>query len=386
MAENPGSQILVVDDDLAVRELLAEGLGSLGHEVELAGDAGKARELFGDGGRYPLVLCDIEMPGETGVELLHHLKTTDPDCDVVMVTGVVDVEVALGTIRKGASDYLTKPFSFEEVRWTVDRVLEKRQLVRENREYQQQLEVKVEERTRELLSSHEKIKALNRDLEIAYDATLEALVTALDYRDNETQGHSLRVVYFTELIAKKMRVGGSELTDIRRGAMLHDVGKIGVPDSILRKPGPLDEGEWEIMRQHPELGYRMLEGIQFLAEASRIVLTHQERWDGDGYPLKLRGTDIPLGSRIFAVADTFDAMTSDRPYRKALSHDVARQEMIDHRGTQFDPAVVDAFISVEKKTWLKVRERVHEEVKSRATSRLPETLWAKVAQGGGKAG
>jgi putative nucleotidyltransferase with HDIG domain len=361
------TRILVVDDELAVRELLEEQLGALGWEVSTASNAGEARELFGDGGNFPLVLCDIEMPGETGIDLLHHLKATDPDCDVVMVTGVVDVEVALGTIREGATDYLTKPFSLEGVRWTVDRVVEKRRLVRENREYQLHLERKVEERTSEVRKLHENLRQ-------SYDATLEALVIALDYRDNETQGHSIRVVYYTELIALQMGVSEPELTRVKRGAMLHDVGKIGIPDSILRKPGPLDEEEWAIMRLHPEMGYEMLRGIDFLEDAATIVLTHQERYDGRGYPAGLQGDAIPLGSRIFAVVDTFDAMTSNRPYRDALPYEVARQELIDHAGTQFDPRVVEAFVSIDEKTWRGVRERVREEIRTRSSSGLPDVL------------
>ena len=358
------TRILVVDDELAVRELLEEQLGALGWEVSTASNAAEARERFEDGGGFPLVLCDIEMPGETGIELLHHLKETDPDCDVVMVTGVVDVEVALGALRQGATDYLTKPFSLEGVRWTVDRVLEKRRLVRENREYQLHLERKVEERTREVRRLHENLRQ-------SYDATL---VIALDYRDNETQGHSIRVVAYAELIARQMSVTEPELTKVKRGAMLHDVGKIGIPDSILRKPGPLDQEEWAIMRRHPELGYKMLRGIEFLEDAAHIVLTHQERFDGRGYPAGLKGEEIPLGSRIFAVVDTFDAMTSNRPYRDALPYEVARQELLDHSGTQFDPRVVEAFISIDEKTWLGVREKVRKEIRSRSSSGLPELL------------
>src|SRR5262249_15642072 len=164
--------------------------------------------------------------------------------------------------------------------------------------------------------------------------------------DTETQGHSLRVVAYTVEIARAMSVGEPALTDIRRGALLHDIGKIGIPDAILRKPGRLDKAEWEIMRRHPDLGHNMLAAIRCVDAAREIVRSHEERWDGTGYPRGLAGEAIPIGARIFAVADTFDAMTSPRPYRVGLPYEVARQEIVDFRGSQFDPAVVEAFLRI----------------------------------------
>jgi putative nucleotidyltransferase with HDIG domain len=257
----------------------------------------------------------------------------------------VDLEVAIGAIRRGAADYVTKPFNLEEVQIVIERTLEKRRLIRENREYQQTLERKVEERTREL--------------EESYESTLEAMITALDFRDNETMGHSRRVVEYAMIVARTMGVGEPELTWIRRGAILHDVGKIGVSDAILRKPGKLDAAEWDEMKRHPEMGYRMLKHIRFLAPALDIVHCHQERWDGSGYPRGLKGYEIPLGARIFAAVDTFDAMTSDRPYRAALAIEVAREEIRRFSGTQFDPDVAAAFLSIDERVWHEIRARVH---------------------------
>ncbi len=188
-------------------------------------------------------------------------------------------------------------------------------------------------------------------------------MTALDFRDNETQGHSYRVVEYAVLVAKQMGIVEPELTRIRRGAILHDLGKLGVSDAVLRKPAKLDEEEWKEMRRHPEMGYRMLKDIRFLQSSLDIVLSHQERYDGTGYPQGLKGEQIPLGARIFAVADTFDAMTSDRPYRNALDIAAAREEIRRFSNSQFDPRVADAFLSIEESTWRDIRKRVHQKVR-----------------------
>jgi len=349
-------RVLVVDDDAEVRSVLRQDLELLGHAVEEAGSAVTARSVFGTGGRFELVLCDIDMPGERGTELLAWIKRTDPDAAVVMVTGISDAPTAVGAMLKGASDYVCKPFSLAEVRARTDQALEKRRLLIENRHYQDHLERLVEERTHEVLSAMAEIRGLHDDLRGAYDATLAALLTALDKRDNETQGHSLRVVACTGRLAKELVIVEPELTSILRGALLHDVGKIGVPDAILRKPGKLDRDEWLVMKKHPELGYEMLRDVGFLREAALVVLTHQERFDGSGYPRGLKGEEIPIGARIFACADALDAMTSDRPYRKALPYERVRQEVIDFAGTQFDPLVVEAFLRVPPDDWRRIRE------------------------------
>ena len=343
----PPVRILVTDDEISIREVLADGLETFGFSVVQAGNADEAFKRIREGG-IDLVLSDIDMPGESGVALLGRIKAHDPDIEVILVTGVVDVDTAVGTIRQGAADYVTKPFNLEEVHIVVERTLEKRRLIRENREYQQGLETKVAERT--------------RDLEESYESTLDALVTALDFRDNETHGHSRRVVEYAVMVAQAMGVVEPEMAWIRRGAILHDVGKIGVPDAILRKPGKLDASEWEEMKRHPEMGYRMLKHIRFLEPALVIVYCHQERWDGSGYPRGLRGEEIPLGARIFAAVDTFDAMTSDRPYRAAMSIEAARDEIRRFSGVQFDPQVAEAFLAIDETVWREIRDRVHREV------------------------
>jgi response regulator RpfG family c-di-GMP phosphodiesterase len=340
-------RLLIVDDEEAIREVLAEGLEAFGYETRSEHDPARAYDAV-EQGIVDLVLSDIDMPGQSGLDLLKNIKAHDPDVDVIMVTGMADAETAVRSIREGASDYVTKPFNLDEVGLVVDRVLRQRRLVDENRAYQQRLEEMVAERT--------------RDLEASYEATLQSLVTALDLRDSETEGHSARVVEYAKILSDRLGIEEPELTSIRLGAILHDVGKIGVSDSILRKPGPLDPDEWTEMRKHPEMGYRMLQGIPFLEPALAVVLAHQERWDGTGYPKGLRGDKIPLAARIFAVVDTFDAMTSDRPYRKALTIGRAREEVRLFAGKQFDPRVAEVFLSVPEATWKEIRERVHREV------------------------
>ncbi|MCH7779368.1 MAG: HD domain-containing protein, partial [Acidobacteria bacterium] len=340
---------------------LAEGLGAFGFETEMASDADEAMEIL-EKERFHLLLTDIDMPGRTGIDLMGDARKLFPDLDVIMVTGVVDAKTAIQAIREGAADYLTKPFNLEEVQIVVERTFEKRRLIAENRSYQEHLEDLVELRTAEVVEKHGEIERLYSELQDSYESSLQTLVTALDFRDNETQGHSYRVVQYAVMVAKVMGIGEPDLTWIRRGAILHDVGKIGIPDAILKKPGKLDPKEWKVMKRHPEMGYRMLEHIRFLEPALDIVLSHQERFDGSGYPRGLKGEEIPRGARVFAVVDTFDAMTSDRPYRKALSIDDACNEIKEWSGRQFDPAVAEAFLSLPVDSWREVRERVHREV------------------------
>jgi putative nucleotidyltransferase with HDIG domain len=203
------------------------------------------------------------------------------------------------------------------------------------------------------------------DLQASYDSTLDALAAALDLRDRETEGHSRRVVEYTARLARQIGLDPERITTIRRGALIHDIGKIGVPDAVLHKPGALDAEERKIIEKHPQAGYEMLLGIDYLREEIQIVLAHQEKYDGTGYPLGLKGDAIPLGARLFAIADTFDALMSDRPYRKGRPYEVARQIMIDESGKQFDPLAVQAFCAVPPEEWTAIRTMVMEEVSKR---------------------
>jgi len=361
--------ILIVDDDQAIRDLLSEGLSGSGYSCDTARNGAEGLHRLRSTS-FEVVVSDIDMPEMDGVQLLQEIKRIHPDTEIIMLTGVVDVETAIQSMRLGAHDYLTKPFNLAEMRITVERALEKRRLIRENREYQRNLEARVEERTAELSRKSREVEDLFNRLRSSYQTTLETLATALDTRDTETLGHSLRVASYTVAVARRMGVVDPELTDIYRGALLHDVGKIGIPDAILRKPGKLTPEEWVEMRKHPEIGYRILQGINFLEAARDIVLSHQETYDGSGYPRGLKGKDIPLGARVFAVVDTLDAMTSDRPYRKALPYDAARNEILRFSGTQFDPDVVRVFLEIPDDEWAEIQSRVMREVLARAEVRF----------------
>jgi putative nucleotidyltransferase with HDIG domain len=218
---------------------------------------------------------------------------------------------------------------------------------------------KLKQQNAALESANLEIKKVSAELVVTYNSTLEALVNALEARDHETKGHSVRVARYMLNIAEALGVkpGTKEWTDMQHGALLHDVGKIGVPDAILLKPGKLTKDEWERMRLHPEIGYAILREVRFLQGAAEIVLAHHERWDGLGYPKKLKAEEIPLGSRIFSVVDTFDSMTSDRPYRKAMDPSEALNEILRCSGTQFDPLVVEAFLDIYQ-DWVIERERL----------------------------
>jgi putative nucleotidyltransferase with HDIG domain len=340
--------ILIVDDEEPIRDVLASLLEAGGHTCTTAVNGAEAIERL-QAGSFDLVLSDILMPVMDGVVLLQRIREKQPDLPVVMVTAMHDISAAIGALRAGAYDYLLKPFEKDQLYFSVRRALDHRRLVLENRKYQEGLERLVSERTSQL-------SAALRELEQSYDYTLEALGGALDLKDAETEGHCQRVTAYTILIARVMGIEQQELHQIARGAFLHDIGKMGIPDGILRKPAPLSDAERKIMRTHCEIGYNVLEDIPFLRPAAEIVLAHQEHYDGNGYPNGLRGEEIPLGARIFAVADALDAMISDRPYRKAVPIATAREEIRRCSGTQFDPAVVKAFLAFPEETWLRYRD------------------------------
>lgn len=329
-------RILVVDDDAGVRSVISILLADEGYEVSVASDASAALAIA-TAEPIDLVISDLKMPGKDGLWLLDRLHVERPDTAVIMVTAVGDTRAAVECLRKGVSDYLLKPPKITDLIRAIERALARRHMELARRSYQKSLEKTIEEKTARL-------RGALFEVESAYTNTLDALVAALDAREHETSDHSQRVVRYTAAIAREMGVEEPELGAICRGALLHDIGKIGVSDAVLLKPGPLTSAEWAEMRRHPEIGYEILRNIPFLHEPAEIVLAHQERWDGKGYPRGLKGEAIPLGARIFAVADTLDAMTSDRPYRKGVSFAVARAEIVRCSGTQFDPEVVRAFL------------------------------------------
>ena len=335
-------RILIVDDEREITEILADLL-SEEYECLKAGSAEQALECLRVG-EFHLVISDITMPGMSGLEMIPHVKQLSPDTVVVMISGMQTVESAIGALRLGAFDYLMKPFDLRQVEAVVKRALEYHELVVAKRRYENHLEELVEQRTVEL------DRALN-SLEAAYRSTLKALTAALETRDSETHGHSERVVTYSLRLGREYGLNSEQMKSLEFGSLLHDIGKIGVPDSILRKPAKLTEEEWVRMREHPLHGQQILRGIEFLQGAARVVAQHHEQWDGSGYPVGLRAEEIDVCARIFSVADAFDAITSDRVYRRGKSYEAAAQELDDWAGRQFDPKVVEAFHRVPKEDW-----------------------------------
>lgn len=278
-------RILVVDDEEAIREIVSSMLTTANYQCRQAASGLEALSLLDSGEDFSLMLSDLMMAGMDGIGLLERAKEKFPDMPVVMVTAVHDISVALSAIRNGAYDYLLKPFEREQLLATVRRALENRRLKLENRAYQTDLEAKIEARTQQLRSAM-------GEIEKSYDITLEALGDALDLKDAETEGHSKRVTAFTIAMARAMGISHDQIRIIARGAFLHDIGKMAIPDAILRKPGALTPDEIAIMREHCYRGYHLLQRIPFLGDAAQIVYSHQERFDGTGYPRGLKGEEI----------------------------------------------------------------------------------------------
>jgi len=344
-------RILVVDDEEAIREIVASMLSSAGYACKQAASGMEALAVLNSGEEFELMLSDLMMADLDGIGLLERTKEKYPDMPVVMVTAVHDISVALAAIRNGAYDYLLKPFERDQLLATVSRALENRRLKLENRTYQSNLESLVEART-------DQLQAAMSSLERSYDITLEALGDALDLKDAETEGHSRRVTAFTIAIAKAMGLPHEQIPIIARGAFLHDIGKMAIPDEILRKPGKLEPEQVAIMQEHCYKGYQIVKKIPFLAEACEIIYSHQERYDGSGYPRGLKGKEIPLGARIFSIADTLDAIMSDRPYRARQPFHAAKAEIEKWSGRQFDPEVVRVFLEMPEKIWDDLRKDI----------------------------
>ncbi len=357
---------MVVDDEETIREIVSSMLTHANYKCRQAASGLEAIALLDSGEEFELMLSDLMMADLDGIGLLERTKERFPDMPVVMVTAVHDISVALAAIRNGAYDYLLKPFEREQLLATVRRAMENRRLKLENRAYQTNLETLVAART-------EQLRKAMVELERSYDITLEALGDALDLKDRETEGHSRRVTAFTIAIARAMGLTADQIRVIARGAFLHDIGKMAIPDAILNKPGALTPDEVGIMREHSYHGYQIVKKIPFLQEAAEIVYAHQERFDGTGYPRGLKGEQIPLGARMFAVADTLDAITSDRPYRPAQTLTAAREEIQRWAGRQFDPEVVKMFLSMPENIWDDLRKEINSRVYRFALSAAAKT-------------
>jgi response regulator RpfG family c-di-GMP phosphodiesterase len=329
LSESP--HCLIVDDEPRLRQVLVHLMRNDGFTCLEAGNGEEAIAVL-QRQQVSLVMSDLRMPKLDGLGLLREIRARWPDTAVVMITAVADVEVAVSCLAVGAMDYLTKPFHLEEVRARVGQALEKRRLVLENRDYQESLQEKVAQQARRL--------------EELFLAGMQSLAEALEVKDPYTRGHSVRVSHYSVVIAKEMGLGVELVHRIELGGQVHDIGKIGVREDVLNKPGKLTNDEYQHIMTHPMVGWKILAPLLGdIPEALNIVRSHHERFDGRGIPDGLAGTNIPLEARITAAADSFDAMASDRPYRPGLSMEEAITEIVRCRGTQFDPAVVDAMVS-----------------------------------------
>ena len=341
-------RLLIVDDEVEVRSVLHDLLGDT-YECAEAASAEEALTQLRET-NYELVISDITMSGMTGLEMIPHVKVASPETVIVMISGMQTIESAINALRLGAFDYLMKPFDLRQAEAAVARALEHHELVVAKQRYENHLEELVDQRTAEL------DRALD-SLENAYRSTLQALTAALETRDAETHGHSERVVTFSLRLGREYGLTTPQMKALEFGSLLHDIGKIGVPDAILRKPAKLTDEEWVRMREHPMHGQQILRGIKFLEGAARVVAQHHEKWDGSGYPLGLKADEIDICARIFSVADAFDAITSDRVYRKGRPYEAATAELDEWVSRQFDPKVVEAFHRVPKEVWDELRRR-----------------------------
>jgi putative two-component system response regulator len=348
-------RVLIVDDEPLVRRVLRERLSAGGYRCDEAGNGEEALERLAKD-TADLVLLDIRMPRKSGVEVLPMIKSDYPDTAIIMISAVIDADIAIQCMKAGAYDYLIKPLTLDEVVLSAERVLERRNLQIENRAYQEHLEEMVVERTKELKQAMDRIKLASLD-------TIHRLARAAEYKDEDTGAHIKRIGWYSTSIAREMGLSYSEVENMAYAAPMHDVGKIGIPDRILLKPGDLGPKEWEIMKEHTTIGAQILHGAdaEFIRMAEIIALTHHERWDGSGYPKGLRGSDIPLAGRIVAISDVFDALASKRHYKDAYPIEESFEIIKESRGTHFDPDVVDAFFGSKRAIIAITRKHVDDE-------------------------
>ena len=339
------AQLLMVDDDSNFRRALKRSLERAGHRVLEACDVQAAREVL-TAHPIDLVLCDVNMPGDSGLELVRSVVDELPDTAIVMLTGVDDPKVADEALAIGAHGYMVKPVGGNEARILVAASLRHRELELARRQYVEELESKILSRTTALRDALDQLEQTEASVRDAERDAVDRLVAALTIRSEETGAHIRRVGRFCAMLARLAGVGLWSEDEMCLAAMLHDVGKIGIPDSILLKPGPLDPGEREIIERHSDLGNRMLSNGRspVLILGAQIALSHHERWDGTGYPNRLANDEIPLAGRIAAIGDVFDALTSKRVYRGALPLAEASVQMRAEAGRQFDPQLLDLFL------------------------------------------
>ncbi len=338
---NRGS-VLIVDDEVSIAQLLEITLLMEGYEAKSCFSVDEALdELRRHEGKYEILLTDLAMPGRDGFDLLREVQKLDENLVRVVISGQLTADSAITALRHGAYDIVKKPFIHDQLFAVLNRALDYRRLSSENLKYQHYLEDMVRSKSAEVMKALDSIKE-------SHKFTLDAMVQMLDAREHSTSRHSVRVRDLTLLLARNMKIEPPNLDAMGRGAFLHDIGKIGVPDAVLKKPSPLTADEWEVMKKHPEIGYNFLKSNTFLELASEIVLCHHERFDGSGYPQRLKRDEICLGARLFAIVDSYDAMRSPRIYKPSISEKEALNEIIRCSGTLFDPDIVPLFVDCHK--------------------------------------
>src|SRR5712691_8112289 len=342
-------RVLVVDDEAPARNVLALVLAQIGLRCEKAACGEEALHILEEKQTH-VVISDLQMPGISGMELLAKVRQLYPHLVFLVVTGTDDIQVGIQAMQEGADDYLVKPFQVDPsvVSTSLARALHKKRLEQEVENYRRHLEEMVAEQTQQL-------REALCEVERSYEHTLEALGVAVDLRDSSTAGHSRRVFLYSIESGRAMGGLEHELKNIAMGAWLHDIGKLAIPDAFLFNPAAITDEERQVMQRHVQIGYDLVKGIPFLSNAAEIILGHHERCDGSGYPRGLKAEEIPVGARIFAVADTFDAMTSDRPYRRALPFAASREVIERGAGTQYDAHVARVFLSTPDETWQEIR-------------------------------
>ena len=338
------ASILIVDDEPPVRRVLVRALERLGHECTQAGDANEARAAMANRS-FELVLSDVNMPGDSGIDLIKDLFKADPQVAVMMVTGIDDPSLAEEALALGAYGYIVKPFETNEIVINVSNALRRRNLEIENARHREHLEAMVKERTADLWQAVQELEQARDDVRSSQAETIHRLSLAAEFRDDETGTHIQRMSRYCGLLAHKVTGDAERAELLQLASVMHDVGKIGIADQILLKPGKLTADEFDTMKEHAALGHRILAGgnSELLQVAATVALTHHEKLDGSGYPHGLVGDDIPLEGRIAAIADVFDALTTNRVYRKAYTLGESLEIMRQGRGTHFDPELLDVF-------------------------------------------
>jgi putative nucleotidyltransferase with HDIG domain len=338
-SEPPSARsVLVVDDENGVRDLMSRWLESGGYSVASAADADQALSLIEDS-PPAVALCDIRMPGHDGIWLADRIRHDYPETAVIMATGVHDVDAAVEILRQGVVDYLTKPFGRDRLRDAVVRGYEWHRSALDSRRWRECLESEMgtrQARLAEAIAGHQ----------VASDQTLDAMLSMLTRDEPEAYAHAYRVAALSASLARVLGLAAEDVSAIERGALLHDIGKLALPDALLRKPAPLTAEEQALIRLHPRLGSELISGIPYLLDAAAVVRDAQERLDGLGYPRGLCSEDVPLAARIVTVADAYDAMTRPRVFRDAISPREALLELDRCSGTQFDRRVVESLTRV----------------------------------------